>query len=269
MRLSLYTFVKNGLRGDFHLLAMLKHHLPLADEIVVHEGLSTDGSYEAIADLDPKVKVFRSDWDAHKGMDFAVRFKDAARRRCTGDWCILLDCDEFIAEWDFEPLRRRLETATEDLFPVELLNFYGNYKVFNANPDLFRWPRRKVIVHRNRPDVEVYGDAPSVRLPGHEAVWDAPSLLKIHHFGFVRKGARLREKWRNMRGRLYLARAPKFLIPSFVFDLFPHKWTDPDYLPHLRTYEGPFIKAVTDDPDEFVRDRFKLYKHLTKTGGGT
>ena len=269
MRLSLYTFVKNGLRGDFHLLAMLKHHLPLADEIIVHEGLSTDGSYEAIANLDPKVKVFRSDWDAHKGMDFAVRFKDAARRRCTGDWCVLLDCDEFIPEWDFEPLRRRLETATEDLFPVELLNFYGNYKVFNANPDLFRWPGRKVIVHRNRPDVEVYGDASSVRLPGQEAVWDVPSLLHIHHFGFVRKGARLREKWRNMRGRLYLARAPKFLIPSFVFDLFPHKWTDPDYLPHLRTYDGPFIKAVTDDPDEFVRDRFKLYKHLTKAGGAT
>ena len=266
MRLSLYTFVKNGLRGDFHLLAMLKHHLPLADEIVVHEGMSTDGSYEAIANLDPKVKVFRSDWDAHKGMDYAVRFKDAARQRCTGDWCILLDCDEFIAEWDFDALRRRLEAATEDLFPVELLNFYGNYKVYNSEPERFRWPKRKVIVHRNRPDVEVYGDASSVRIAGQEAAWDAPSLLTIHHFGFVRKGARLREKWRNMRGRLYLARAPKFLIPSFVFDLFPHKWTDPDYLPYLRTYDGPFIKAVTDDPDEFVRDRFKLYKHLTARG---
>jgi hypothetical protein len=147
-----------------------------------------------------------------------------------------------------------------------LLNFYGNYKVYNADPARFRWPGRKVIVHRNRPDVEVYGDASSVRIVGQEAVWDAPSLLTIHHFGFVRKGARLREKWRNMRGRLYLARAPRFLIPSFVFDLVPHKWTDPDYLPHLRTYDGPFIRAVTDDPDEFVRDRFKLYKHLTAGG---
>ena len=53
---------------------------------------------------------------------------------------------------------------------------------------------------------------------------------------------------------------------EFVFDLFPHKWTDPDYLPHLRTYEGPFVKAVTDDPDEFVRDKFKLYHHLKKSG---
>jgi hypothetical protein len=65
-----------------------------------------------------------------------------------------------------------------------------------------------------------------------------------------------------MRGRLYLARAPRFLLPGFLFDLFPHKWTDPDYLPHLRTYEGPYVRAVRDNPDEFVRDRFRLYHYL-------
>ena len=263
MKLSLYTFVKNGLRQDYHVVDMLRHHLPLADEIVVHEGLSADGTYEAIKNLDPKVKVFRSDWDAHAGMDYAVRFKDAARLRCTGDWCVLLDCDEFIPEWEFDPLRRRLATCADDLLPTTLLNFYGNYKVYNADPGRFRWPGRKVVVHRNRPDVEIYGDGSSVRLPGGDGrEWAAADAFTCHHFGFVRKGARLREKWRNMRGRLYLADAPRVLLPGFLFDLFPHKWTDPDYLPHLRVYDGPHVKAVRDNPGEFVRDRFRLYDYL-------
>ena len=63
MKLSIYTFVKNGLFYDFHVAAMLRHHLPLADEIIVNEGNSTDGTYEAIRDIDPKVHVHRSDWD--------------------------------------------------------------------------------------------------------------------------------------------------------------------------------------------------------------
>ena len=266
MRLSVYTFVKNGLYQDYHLLDMLRHHLPLADEVVVHEGLSTDGTYEAIRNLDPKITVFRSDWDAHQGTDYAVRFKDAARLRCTGDWCVLLDCDEFIPEWEFEPLRKLLETTTAELLPVRLLNFYGNYKVYHADPEKIRWPGRKVIVHRNRPDVEIFGDGSSVRLKGHEAAWDAPPVLDVHHFGSVRKPSRLREKWRNMRGRLYLTAAPKFLLPSVLFDLFPHDWADPAYLPDLRTYEGPFVKAVRDNPTEFVRDRFRLYERLKRAG---
>ena len=60
MLLSVYTYVKNGLHYDFHVVEMLKHHLPLADEIVVNEGYSTDGTYEAIASLDSKIRITRS-----------------------------------------------------------------------------------------------------------------------------------------------------------------------------------------------------------------
>jgi hypothetical protein len=63
MKISIYTFVKDGLYYDFHVVPMLKHHLPLADEIIVNEGYSTDGTYEAIKDLDPKVRVERFHWD--------------------------------------------------------------------------------------------------------------------------------------------------------------------------------------------------------------
>ncbi len=68
MKVSLFTFVKNGLRNDYHIVSMLQHH-PLPDEIIVHEGRSTDGTNAAILALDPKVEVSQSDWDVHQGMN--------------------------------------------------------------------------------------------------------------------------------------------------------------------------------------------------------
>ena len=263
MKLSIYTCVKDVLYWDLHAVAMLKHHLPLADEIIVNEGHSSDGTYEAIKDLDPKIKVFRSHWPAPGGIDWYRSFKDDARRRCTGDWCLHLDCDEFIPDWDFDRLRHRLDTATEDLLAIDFVNFYGNYKVYHAKPELSHWPTRKMILHRNRPDIESWGDGSNVRVEGRPFAWPAIDReFELHHFGTVRNPARLREKWRNQQGAVYgTMRIP---VPKFLFSLLPHRWDDPDFFEHLRLYEGPHIRAVTEDPDEFVRDGFKTYEAVLK-----
>ncbi len=73
-----------------------------------------------------------------------------------------------------------------------------------------------------------------------------------------------------MLGNLYNARANRakkkkwFSLPSFLFDLFPHDWKDPQFLSDLALYEGPFDRAVRENPEEFVRDRFSLVRHLQK-----
>ena len=263
MKLSLYTFVRNGLRLDFHVVQMLRHHLPLADEIVVNEGCSTDGTYEAITAIDPKIVVFRSEWGTQRTMEWYRDFKNEARRRCTGDWCVYLDVDEFIPEWQFAPLRERLTSTDEDLLAIDVLNFYGNYRVMHSNPEAIHWASRKIAIHRNRPDIEFWGDASNVRVKGRELVWpERPYDFCCHHFGYVRHPSRLREKWRA-QNRIYGSRRFSLPIPSFVFDLLPHRWEDAAYLPDLAAYDGPLIAAVRDDPDEFVRDRGRTYKRLT------
>jgi glycosyltransferase involved in cell wall biosynthesis len=265
MRLSIYTFVKDGLFYDFHVVDMLRHHLPLADEIIVNEGYSSDGTYERIAHLDPKVKVFRSHWGKPTSFDWFLGFKNEARRRCTGDWCILLDCDEFIPEWEFARLRDHLEAARECMVPLRLLNFYGNYKVYHRHPEKVNWPGRKMAIHRNLPEIEVWGDGSNVRRRGEEFDWGASAEEFVcHHFGFVRSAARLREKWRNLQGSLHTNRRKWFSVPSFLFDWWPHDWRDPAFVDDLALYEGPYLQAVRDNPDEFVRDRFVLYEHLRR-----
>jgi hypothetical protein len=262
MKLSIYTFVQNGLYLDFHVVPMLRHHLPLADEIVVNEGYSTDGTYAALQNIDPKIKVFQSKWEWP-----SRKFKSITRERCSGDWCMLLDCDEFVPEWQFDAIRRQLESTDKLAFPLKYLNFYGNYKVLNVNPGKFRWPQRKFTVHRNLPNIENWGDGSNVRIAGHEDYGDSSIygdvLAEVHHFGFVRNPARLRQKWRNQY--LHNTGGGRNWIPSFVYDLFPHKWDDPQFLNDLAPYDGPYIGAVTTDPSEFVRDDLRLYKLINQS----
>lgn len=265
MKISIYTCVKNGLYLDFHVVEMLRHHLPLADEIIVNEGHSSDDTYRQISNIDPKIKVFRSDWGKPTSFDWFLRFKNASRQRCTGDWCIYLDCDEFIPDFEFDALKSFLGSTDEVFVSLDLINFYANYRVYHANPRKVGWPKRKLVIHRNLPDIEFWGDGSNVCLKGAAPGGDPPaSGFTCHHFGFVRNPARLRQKWRNLQGRLHQNRRQRLPLPSFLFDWFPHRWQDPAYLADLSIYDGPLISAVIANPEEFVRDGLSTYEFLVK-----
>jgi glycosyltransferase involved in cell wall biosynthesis len=264
MAISLYTCVRNGLYLDYHVVEMLRHHLPLADEIVVNDGYSTDGTFETITRIDSKIKVFRSHWGTPAGQNWFVQFKEEARRRCTGDWCILLDPDEFIPEWEFDRLRKILQLTDRHIVRLDWVHFYGNYRVYNANPARHRWAQYKYQVHRNLDDMEIWGDGSNVRLKGrdYESIVEDQSV-ECHHFGVVRRPARLRQKFRFVdqvvSGRLNLLN-----LPGLIFDLMPYDWFDRDFLEDLAIYEGKHVQAVRDNPNEFVRDNLKLYDYLCK-----
>jgi len=264
MKISIYTFVRNGLYYDYHVADMLRHHLDLADEIIVNEGYSSDGTYEAIKDIHPKIKIFRCHWYDSNPKKFWIQFKNDARKKCTGDWCILLDCDEFIPEWEFENIKNYLLSTDKVVIPMQYINFYGNYKVYLKYNQKLNLPYKKYTIHRNLLDIEVWGDGSNVRLKGQKLLpfdeYDGP-WFTVHHFGTVKNPARLREKW-HWQSRFYIRTIKnRIKIPKIFFRLFPHKWDDPHFLDDLEIYEGPYIKTVRENPDEFVRDDFYLY-HL-------
>lgn len=266
MKLSIYTAMRDCRRQDYPYLEMLRHHLPLADEIVVNEGHSTDGTFESIRDLDPKIRVFQTNWERPAGENWWIHFKDEARRRCTGDWCIHLDCDEFVPDWQFDELRTYLETATETLIPTTFRNFYGSYRVYHADPGSVRWVTRKMIIHRNIPELEFWGDGSNLKERGKAFSWDtSPRDFSIHHFGAVRHPGRLREAW-WLAGRFRSGRSIRLRPPGFVFNLFPHRWKDPQFMPGLRVYDGPHIRAVQENPAAFTKDDMELYDWLKAEG---
>jgi glycosyltransferase involved in cell wall biosynthesis len=264
MKISIYTAVRNGIENDFHVEAMLRHHAPLVDEIVVNEGYSSDGTYERIQNISKNIVIFRTHWGSAEDINWYVRFKEEARKRCTGDWCILLDCDEFIPEWEFEKLRAALSHTNEMMLSADFINFYGNYRVFHGAPGIVNWPARKMIVHRNDPQLEIWGDGSNVKIRQHDFAWGvARPIITVHHFGMVRDPGTLRYKWwtqgRRFRGRVGLLRPPRVL-----FNMFPHDWMDAQFFENLVLYDGPLIAAVREQPAEFVRDKMLLVRELER-----
>ena len=181
----------------------------------------------------------------------------------SGAWADLLDCDEFIPEWEFDRLRAFLETTDASIVPVRFMHFYGSYRVYLKDlPRIIPLTGRRI--HRNTPGIEVWGDGANVRIRGGDGSRDpvASETFDVHHFGSVRHPARLRQKWRT-QARQHDERNPRWdKIPSFVFNLFPHKWDDGDFLKDLAVYEGPYIQAVRENPSEFTRDDNWLYDRL-------
>jgi glycosyltransferase involved in cell wall biosynthesis len=238
---------------------MLKYHAKMFDEIVVVEGFSTDGTYEAISNLSPIIRIFRRHL-GQKVNSWMANAKDLARCECTGDWCVLLDSDEFLPEWEMQRLRSELLATNEDIITVRPRHFYGNYRV-QLLPTLAPYGYR---IHRNLDDIEVWGDGMNVRRRGVDLKEFRPEeSFEIHHFGEVRRPARLREKWRA-QGRMYKSIHKRDWMPSFMFDIFPHRWCKREIGPGLQIYDGPFVSAVQDNPYEFVRDGFKVYRWAQK-----
>jgi glycosyltransferase involved in cell wall biosynthesis len=83
---------------------VIENVAPVADEIVVLDSGSTDGSQELL-DRDERVR-----W-SHRpfGGDFAAH-KNAVIEQARGDWILLLDSDELLGEGLLQRLRRMIRT---------------------------------------------------------------------------------------------------------------------------------------------------------------
>ena len=264
MKISIHTVAKDAIRLDFHLEHMLRHHAPFADEIIVMEGMSKDSTYDRIKDIDPKIKIIRSEWNA---TDSYRDFVERGRAECTGDWCIKLDADEFLPEWEWDRLREHLASTTHTFVPIRLLNFYGNYKVVQSDSRQLSWPEFKWCIHPNDPDIHFWGDASNAAFADQPKDFGRdPVYFEVHHFGAVRDAKRLREKWRtqairNQKHTGYYRDKKKIRrLPSWVYNLFPHDWLDKDMTRGLAYYAGPHMDIVKNDPAEFVRDEFKALR---------
>ena len=208
MKISGFSYVRNGLTYQYPFLESIQSILPICDEFVIAVGDSTDGTREAIEALNnPKIRIIDTIWDdaMRAGGKLFAQQTNLALNACTGDWLFHIQADEVIHENDLPVIKATLERAdanpqVEGLL-FDFLNFYGSYNYLNGS----RYQHTKEIrIVRRGIGVFSYRDSQGFRryvsdeqrASGHKGVklnvWDTG--VPVYHYSYVRPAEAMLQK---------------------------------------------------------------------------
>jgi glycosyltransferase involved in cell wall biosynthesis len=208
MKISGFTFIRNGLALGYPFVPAIRSLLPLCDEIIVNVPRSTDGTLAAVRQIgDPKIRIIESEWDeSQRTAGLAMsHHTNLALRECAGDWCVYIQGDEVLHEDTLPLMRAAMERelkrpAVQGLL-VDYTHFYGSYWTYAYS---FGWYQSEVRVVRRDPKIQSRGDAQGFRTADNEKLWVKRSGGHYFHYGHALAPAQAKVKRENF---LKLSRA--------------------------------------------------------------
>ena len=273
MKVSGFTFLRNGQRLDYPFVASIRSILPVVDEFVIALGPCEDDTEKMLRGIgDPKVRIIPTQWNERIRPDYSVKGfvygqqKSIALFNCTGEWAFYLEADEVVHENDLPKIRAAMERHLDDkrveALAFDYLHFYGNANTIVWSPG---WYRSEVRIIRNTIPVwssealffNVVESHKESRYPRA-----AHTGATIYHYGWVRnetqmnlKTAAVQKYWQNRASTLVNYRQ----IDAATLKLYTgtHPKTVQDWLPKA---EGIF-KA---DPDHPLSSREKKHRLMLR-----
>ena len=145
MKVSAFTFIKNGQILGYPFLESINSVLSIVDEFVINVGESEDDTLTMIKSINnPKIRIIESKWsDKMKDRGYVYgQQKMVAQFNCTGDWLFYIEGDEIYHEKDLAKIRDSMKLYLND-FNVEALvfdfyHFCGNANSFLDSPGWYR-----------------------------------------------------------------------------------------------------------------------------------
>lgn len=210
MKISGFSFVRNGEKLYYPTAEAIKSILPICDEFVIAigKGDEDDHSRELVAAInDPKIRIIDTVWEekyCHRGMINSYQ-TDIAMKACTGDWLFYVQADEVVHEKYLPAIKARCEELLHDTEVEGLLfnykHFWGDYDHYHGGHGWYPWEIRIV---RNLPNIHSYQSAQSFRyfehyeFPRQETGTRKLNVAKvdayIYHYGWVRPPQLMRNK---------------------------------------------------------------------------
>ena len=189
MKVSGFSFIRNGLKLDYPFIESIQSILPICDEFLIAVGDSEDETLKKIIDLqNSKIKIIPTVWDEtiREGGRILAQQTDIALREISGDWGFYLQGDEVIHEKFLPLIKKAMEDHLENPEVEGLLfnykHFYGSYDFVGNSP---KWYRREVRIVRNKPGICSYRDAQGFRRNGRK-LRVKKTEAEVYHYGWVR-----------------------------------------------------------------------------------
>ncbi len=214
MKISGFSFVRNGIKLYYPIVEAVKSILPICDEFVIAigKGDDDDTTREQIAAInDPKIRIIDTEWDEKfykKGMINSIQ-TDIAKEQCSGDWLFYLQADEVVHEKYLPIIKARCEELLDKTEVQGLLfnyrHFWGDYNHYHQGHG---WYPYEIRIIRNHPKIHSYQSAQSFRWFDH---YDNPRQeegthklkvakvdAEIFHYGWVRPPHLMRNKSKSL-----------------------------------------------------------------------
>ncbi len=197
MKISFFTFLRNGVKLGYPFIESIRSALPLADEFIIALGPSdqdeNDATRTAIEGLrESKIKLLPVLWNENMvtaGFVYGQQ-KMLAQSQCNGDWAFYLEADEVLHENDLESIRysmqRHLYNKNVEALVFDYVHFFGSPLYQAISPG---WYRRAPRVIRNSVRaVACDGLFWNVVIDNQKMRWPRAALAnaKIYHYGHVR-----------------------------------------------------------------------------------
>jgi hypothetical protein len=207
MKISAFTFIRNGTNFGFPFIESIRSVLPIVDEFVVNVGFSDDDTLDRIKQIgDPKIRIIESHWSDRMKVGGYVygQQKMIAQFNCTGDWAFYLEGDEIVHENDLKKIvdscRINLDDERVEALTFNYLHFYGNANSYLDSPGWYRQAARiiRTSVRSYAPD-GLYWHVLTQRSKVSRYPRAADTGASMYHYGWVRSEAEMNRKLENVQ----------------------------------------------------------------------
>ena len=112
MKVSAFTFIKNGQILGYPFIQSIQSILAIVDEFVINVGESEDDTLLMVKSIpSSKIRIIKSKWNdkmQERGFVYGQQ-KMIAQYNCSGDWAFYIEGDEIYHENDLEQIRESMK----------------------------------------------------------------------------------------------------------------------------------------------------------------
>jgi hypothetical protein len=239
MKVTGFTFIRNGIKYDYPYIEAIKSILPICDEFIVAVGNSDDGTRESILGIDPKIKIIDTIWDdslREGGKVLAVETDKAFKAVAEdSDWAFYIQGDEVVHEKYLpiikEEMLKHKDNLKVDGLLLDYLHFYGSYDYVGA---AHNWYRKEVRVIRSSKNIHSYKDAQGFRKDDNQKLNVKAIKASMFHYGWVKEPKAMQGKQETFHKLWHSDNwLDKNVVKTDAFDysvidaLYPFKETHP------------------------------------------
>lgn len=263
MKISGFSYVRNGFDYGVPFLEAIQSVLPVCDEFVITVGDSNDGTRQAIKSLgSDKIRIIDTTWDMslRKGGKIFAQQSNIALDATTGDWAFQIQADEVMHEKDLPTILKAIEAEHHqpgtDGFLFPFLHFWGDYRHVQNSRRVHRF---EIRLFKKNKLVRSYNDSQGFRLynsmEAYENGSDKGKKLKVklldtpvYHYNGVRQSELMKAKEKNF-SYFYGHDSGSNTATEFNYHKVPR------VIKFTGTHPKVMHKRISEYDYEFVHDR--------------